>query len=195
MTTRAILISLCCLAMLLETGPSRAGTSTSDLMNTLPPIIKDTTRAANCTVTYLVTNVTTNDMIAVRMQIAPDPNDRAANDLMPCPPDVPPRVAAQALDACVVRAADSKDCVFADMGRDFEKQPRVGNTAENFSRCSSDKATDIGVACWQSGDLQVCDAGCGKSPAQSIAAAVTRCETKQQRQCPITGSVPVLAPE
>jgi hypothetical protein len=175
-------------------GLARAGTSTSDITNVLPPIVRDTSKAADCTVTYLVTNVVTNDTIAVRMQIAPDPNDVAVDNLMPCPPNVPPRLAARALDACVKRAADSKQCVFADMGRDFEKQPRVDNTAENYARCTSDRATDIGVACWRSGTLEVCDVGCGNSPVSAVAAAVTRCEAKQQRQCPITGSLPVLAP-
>jgi hypothetical protein len=175
-------------------GHAWAGTSTSDLMNVLPPVVKDTTKAASCTVTYLVTDVTTNDLFAVRMQIAPDANDVPANNLMPCPPAIPPRLAARALDACIKRATDPKHCVFADMGRDFEQQPKVDNTAENSARCASDKATDIGVACWRGGALEICDVGCGASPDKAVAAAVTRCEAKQQRQCPITGSLPVLAP-
>jgi hypothetical protein len=142
-----------------------------------------------------VTDISTNDMMAARMQIAPDPNERPVNNLMPCPRDVPPRVASRALDVCTIRAADPNNCVYADMGRDFEKQPRVDNTAENNARCASDKATDIGVACWRAGELQVCDVGCGKSPTGAISAAVERCEAKQQRQCPITGSLPVLAPK
>lgn len=174
---------------------ARAGTTTLEMMNALPPVIKDTTKAETCTVTYLVIDVATDDLIAVRMQIAPDPNDHPVNNLMPCPPDVPPRVASRALDACIIRAADPKDCVYADMSRDFEKQPKADNTAENSSRCASDKASDLGVACWRSGELQVCDVGCGNSPATAIAAAVNRCEAKHQRQCPITGSLPVLAPK
>jgi hypothetical protein len=188
---RRLLTVLCCLA---AAGLARAAVNTPDLLSGLPPVIEDTTRAAQCTVTYLVTDITTNDMIAVRMQISPDPNDRPVGDLMPCPANVPPRVASRALDACVARAADPRDCVFADMGRDFEKRPIVDNTAENTSRCRSDKATDIGVACWRSGQLQVCDVSCGGSPTAATAAAVSRCEAKQQRQCPISGSVPVLAP-
>jgi len=189
---RAIPIWLCCLAAL---GPARAGTSTSDLMNALPPVIKDTTQAASCTVAYLVTNVTTNDMFAVRMEIAPDPNDKPVNDLMPCPRNIPPRVASRALDVCINRAADPKHCVFADMGRDFAERPKADNTAENNARCASDTATDIGVACWRSGELEICGVGCGDSPAAAVTAAVNRCEAKQQRQCPITGSLPVLAPK
>jgi hypothetical protein len=124
-----VLTVLCCLATvgLIEAGPTRAAVNTPDLMNTLPPVIEDTTRAAHCTVTYLVTDITTNDMIAVRMQISPDPNDKPVDNLMPCPADIPPRVASRALDACVARAADPKNCVFADMGRDFEKRPIVGD--------------------------------------------------------------------
>ena len=196
MTIRPILIALCCLAMLVPIGaaPAHAGTSTFDTPNVLPPIIEDTTKAANCTVTYLVTDITTNDMLAVRMQISPDPNDMPKNNLMPCPPDVPPRIASRALDACIVRSADPRNCVFADMARDFENRPIADNTTENGSRCRSDKAADIGVACWRSGTLQVCAVGCGDSPETATAAAVTRCEAKHQRECPITGSLPVLAP-
>lgn len=186
-----IVTILCCLA---AAGPARAAVNSPDLMNGLPPVIEDTTRAAQCTVTYLVTDIRTNDMIAVRMQISPDPNDTPVDNLMPCPADIPPRLASRALDACVARAADPRNCVFADMGRDFEKRPTVDNTAENASRCRSDKAADIGVACWRSGQLQVCDVSCGGSPAAAAAAAVSRCEAKQQRQCPISGSLPVLAP-
>jgi hypothetical protein len=191
MTKRTFLIVFCCLTLL---SPARAGTSTFDIMNNLPPVVQDTTKAATCTVTYLVTDVTTNDLIAVRMQITPDPNEQPVGNLMPCPPNIPPRVASRALDACTKRAADPKQCVYADMGRDFEHRPKVDNTAENNSRCASDKASDIGVACWRAGELQVCGVGCGDSPATAVAAAVNRCEAKQQRQCPITASLPVLAP-
>ena len=186
-----VLALLCLLA-----GPSvvRAGTSSSDIQGGLPPVVTDTTKPADCTVTYLVTNIATNDTLAVRMQIAPDPNDTPVNNVMPCPPDIPPRVASRALDACTRRAAEPKHCVFADMGRDFQSRPGLDNTAEDNSRCASDKATDVGLACWRSGELDVCDVGCGSSAASAIAAAVGRCEAKQQRQCPITGSLPVLAP-
>jgi len=191
MTTRALLTMLCGLFV---SGAAFSVPRSFDQPNPPPPVIVDTTKAVNCTVTWLVTDITTNDTIAVRMQIAPDPNDQAVDNLMPCPRDVPPRLASRALDACVVRAADPKNCVYADMGRYFDKQPITNNSAENASRCASDKASDIGVACWRSGDLDVCGVGCGDSPANAISAAVTRCESKHQRQCPITGSRPVLAP-
>jgi hypothetical protein len=189
MTMRAIPLLLCgCILA----SPAKAVTSSYDYG--LPPVVEDTTKAANCTITWLVTDITTSDMLAVRMQITPDPNARPVNNLMPCPADVPPRLASRALDACVIRAGDPKDCVYADMARGFEKSPKADSSAENFSRCSSDKATDIGVACWLSGDLQVCGAACGDSPVAAISAAVSRCEAKHQHQCPITGSLPVLAP-
>jgi hypothetical protein len=194
MTIRSVLIALYCLIAAAAAWPADAVTSTFDMPNAPPPVVEDTTKAANCTVTFLVTDISTNDMIAVRMQISPDANQRPANNLMPCPRDIPPRIASRALDACSVRAADPKSCVFADMARGFESRPIADSTTENGSRCTSDKAADIGVACWRSGALQVCGVGCGDTPETATAAAVTRCEAKHQRQCPITGSLPVLAP-
>jgi hypothetical protein len=188
---RIMVTMLCCLA---APQVARAGTNSTDALGGLPPVVKDTAGPSDCTVTYLVTNVTTNDTIAVRMQIAPDPNDVPVNNVMPCPPDIPPRIASRALDACSRRAAEPKHCVFADMGRDFARQPRLDNTAEDHARCRSDKASYIGLACWRSGALDVCDVGCGASAALAIAAATERCQARQQRQCPITGSLPVLAP-
>jgi hypothetical protein len=189
--TRVIAVWLCCVAL---TPPSWAAPNTFDIQNDLPPVVEDSTKVANCTVTYLVNDIASNDTIAVRMQIAPGSNDRPVNDLMPCPEDIPPRVASRALNACVTRAADPKDCVFADMGRDFDKRRTVDGTTENSSRCASDKASYIGMACWRSGDVEICGVGCGGSPDLAVSAAVGRCEAKHQRLCPITGSLPVLAP-
>jgi hypothetical protein len=199
MSGRAVSLLLRCLALTFALSPAPfapawAAPTTGGSSSALPPVVEDTTKAAPCTITWLVTNIVTSDTFAVRMQIAPDPNDRPVNNLMPCPRDVPPRVASRALDACILRAADPKDCVFADMARGFEQRPNAENTAENASRCASDKASDIGVACWRSGALEVCGAGCGASPEAAIAAAVSRCESKHQQQCKITGSRPVLAP-
>ena len=171
-----------------------AATNTFAPDDGLPPIVEDTTKAADCTVTYLVADTATNDLYAVRMRIAPGVDERPVNGVMPCPRAVPLRVATRALDVCVDRAADPKNCVFADMGRGFETQPTASNTAENTSSCASDAASDIGVACWPSGELQVCGVGCGASPAAAVAAAVKRCETRHQRSCPITGALPVPAP-
>jgi hypothetical protein len=191
MLRRALLTSLLALAPI---ELLRAAPGSFDLQNAPPPVVEDTMKAANCTVTFLVSDIATNDMLAVRMMIAPKADDLPVNNRMPCPPDIPPRVAARALDACVIRAAEPNDCVYADMGRDFAARPNTNNSAENASRCVSDKASEIGVACWRSGELQICGVGCGDSPASAITAAVSRCEAKHQRQCPITGSIPVLAP-
>ena len=176
-------------------GQANAAADLTYTPNDLPPVIEDTTKPADCVVTYLVTDISTNDMFAVRMRIAPAESDKPVNNLLPCPKDVPPRLGSRALDVCAIRAADPKTCVFADMSREFEKHSTASNTAENTSRCASDAASDIGVACWRAGNLDVCGAGCGDSPATAIAAAVSRCEVKQQRQCPITGSLPVLSPK
>jgi hypothetical protein len=186
------LLALCLLLWL--PGLSVAGLDVPDDDPDLPPVIADTTAAAGCTVAYLLEDLATNDVTVVRMKIARDANDRAIGDRFPCPRDVPPRIGTRALDECIRRAADPKTCVFADMARDFEKRPAVALTAENASRCSSDKATDIGLACWRAGTFDVCAVACGDSPAHAEAAAVSRCESKHQRQCPITGSLPVLAP-
>jgi hypothetical protein len=191
MIIRALLLSLLCLA---SVHKGWAAPGSFDSPNTLPPVIEDTTKAEDCTVAYLVTDIRTNDTLEVRMQIRHDFNDHPVKNLYPCPPTIPPRLASRALDACIARAADPKDCVFADMSRGFEKQPKADNTAENYARCQSDQATDIGIACWRSGELQVCATSCGDSPATAIKAAVSRCEAKHQQQCPITGSRPVLAP-
>ena len=188
---RAGLVLVCLAARIIA---AQAVPTTFDLFNPPPTVVEDTTKAPNCTVTYLVIDIATSDVIAVRMRIAPAADDRPTNNVMPCPPNIPPRVAARALDACILRAADPKDCVYADMGRDFEQRPIANNTAENSSRCLSDKASDIGIACGRAGELQVCGVGCGDSPRAATEAAVARCEAKHQRQCPMTGSLPVLAP-
>ena len=174
---------------------AHAAVDTFDPASGLPPVVEDTTRAEDCTVTYLVTDITTNDTYGVRMRIAPGPNERpASNNLMPCPKSIPLRLASRALDVCIARALDPKVCVFADMGRDFEKRPAVSNSVESTSSCASDKATHVGVACWRAGELQVCGVGCGASPAAAVTAAASRCEAKHQRPCPVTGALPVLAP-
>ena len=192
MAIRALLLSLIWLAVPVRVW---AALDRFEAPNPLPPVIADATKAAQCTVTWLVSDITTNDTIAIRMRIAPEAETRPSNSLYPCPDVIAPRVAIRALDVCIARAADPKDCVYTDMGRDFEQRSTPNNSAENTSRCASDKATEIGVACWKSGELQICGVACGTSPASAIAAAVNRCESKHQKQCPITGSLPVLAPK
>jgi hypothetical protein len=120
--------------------------------------------------------------------------DTPVNNRLRCPAAMPIRVGLRALDVCTTRTGESKYCVFADMSRGFEREPTINNTAENASRCASDNASDIGVACWTSGKLLVCDVACGNSPKEAKASAQARCQDKQQQSCPVTASVPVSGP-
>ncbi|HEY0185721.1 MAG TPA: hypothetical protein VGC09_23200 [Rhodopila sp.] len=182
------------LALLLAVGGARAGPLASDLHLDLPPVITDDRAPPGCTVTYLVTNTEDNDLFAARMRVASADTDAPSNGRMPCPVDIPTRVGLRALDECATHAGASKYCVFTDMSRGFEHVPDVRNTSEIDSRCASDKFSDIGAACWMSGDRMVCNVGCGNSPAQAVAQARARCEAKQQRSCPVTATVPVSGP-
>lgn len=168
-----------------------AGPVAFDLELHVPPVVADSQAPLGCTVTYLVEDTSNGDLLAQRMQIASAETDQPVDHRLPCPAAVSSRLSAQALEVCTVRATDPKVCVYADMGRGFEQHPELRDTAENTSRCRSDQAAHIAVACWMAGNLPVCDVGCGWSPAQSIAQARERCEDKQQRSCQITASVPV----
>ena len=181
-------------AALLFVGAADAGPLPFDLHLNVPPVVADSQAPAGCTVTYLIADTANNDLFAARMRIAPAETDTPADNRMPCPADVPPRVGVRALDTCQSREADPKYCVFADMSRGFGSEPGIHNTSEIASRCSSDKFSDIGAACWMAGKLQVCDVACGTSPAQAAARAQARCEDKQQQSCPITATVPVSGP-
>ena len=159
-----------------------------------PPMLHDSTAPKQCTVTYLVEDIANNDTYAIRMQVAPSSTAVASEGRLPCPSIVPPRVGQRALDGCRERAADPKTCMFADMSRGFQSEPLIRNTSENASRCSSDLATDIGIACWKSGNLDVCNVACGSTSAEAMNSAKDRCEAKHLKGCRITGSMPVLAP-
>jgi len=180
--------------LLLSTGMVNAGPVPFDLQLSVPPIVTDSQAPAGCTVTYLIADTANNDLLAARMRIASVETDSPVNNRMPCPPDVPTRIGVRALDMCMSRAGESKYCVFADMSRGFEDQPVINNTSEIASRCSSDKFSDIGAACWMSGKLSVCNVACGNSPAEAVKQAQSRCEDKQQHSCPVTASVPVAGP-
>jgi hypothetical protein len=175
--------------------PARATPLSWDLKIDLPPIIQDSTKPRQCTVTWLLDDTATNDVYAVRMQITPTEDARPVGDRMPCPPVISPRIAARALDVCTARAADPRSCVYADMSRGFERERDIRNTAENSSRCASDQFSHIGVACWKSGGLEVCDVGCGRTAEDARAAARARCGEKHQKSCDTVGSLPVLAPD
>jgi hypothetical protein len=181
-------------ALLLSGGSASAGPLSFDLHLNVPPIVADSKAPAGCTVTYLIADTANNDLFAARMRIASAEADTPVDNRMPCPHDVPTRVASRALDMCTSRSGDPKSCVFADMAREFEHEPNIDNTSEIASRCSSDRFSDIGAACWMSGTLSVCDVACGNSPAEAAARAKTRCEDKQQHSCPVTATVPVSGP-
>ncbi len=190
-----LLLRLAMAAVLLWTLPARAVIQGFEVEDDVPPVIEDSTSAASCTIAWLVTDLSTHDTLVARMLVPSAPNERPVDNQMPCPKMVAPRIAARALDACVVRAAEPRTCVYGDMARDFLKRPTANNTAENTSRCASDRASDIGIACARAdGEAQLCAVACGNSPEAAIAAAVGRCETKHQLACDLTGSQPVLAP-
>jgi hypothetical protein len=180
--------------MALSSSAVNAGPMAADLHLDVPPVIADSKAPAGCTVIYMIADTANNDLFAARMRIASAETDTPVHNRMPCPSDVPPRIGLRALETCMSRAGDAKSCVFADMSRGFESEPEIHNTSEIASRCSSDKSTDIGAACWMSGKLSVCDVGCGNTPAQAMAQARARCEDKQQHSCPITAAVPVSGP-
>jgi hypothetical protein len=181
-------------ALLLAAGVSRAGPQAFDLHLYVPPVVADSQAPIGCTVTYLIADTANNDLFATRMRIASAETDTPVNNRMPCPQNVAPRVGLRALDRCMSRTGESRSCVFADMGRGFDREPDIHNTSEIASRCSSDKFSHIGVACWMSGKLSVCDVGCGNTPQEAVSQAQARCADKQQHACPITASVPVSGP-
>lgn len=160
----------------------------------LPPVIEDSTAPHPCTIAYLVADVRMNDVYAARMRITPAANARAVDGRMSCPSAVPPRLAAQAMVNCKARVADANQCVFADMARGFESEPEERNTAENTSRCASDRFTHIGIACWKAEGMDVCNVGCGQSGDDARSEARQRCEDKHQRSCAITGAMTILLP-
>jgi hypothetical protein len=173
---------------------AQAGPLGFDLGLHVPPVIADSTAPTKCTVTYMIADLTNNDLFAARMRIDAAETDTPVQNRLPCPAMIPPRVGLRALDVCTSRTGEAKYCVFADMARGFEREPDIRNTAENAARCSSDKASDIGVACWMSGTLSVCNTVCANSPAEALVQAKARCEDKQQHSCPVTATVPVSGP-
>jgi hypothetical protein len=188
-----VLLTLVVLLML--AAPGQTAPVRWELNINPPPVVQDTTKPHQCTVTWLVTDTATSDVYASRMQIAPAEDAHSVGDRMPCPSLVPPRMAFQALDACGSRAAELRNCVFADMSRGFEQQPTIRNSAENASRCASDTFSHIGIACRKSGDLSVCNVGCGRSAEDARQQALARCAEKQQNPCDTAGSIEILAPD
>jgi hypothetical protein len=99
------------------------------------------------------------------------------------------------MEPCLSRAGDLKQCVYGDMARGFESRPDIRQTAENTSRCASDLYQYIGVACWKSGDRDVCNVACGATEQETRDLARGRCEVKQQKRCDITGAAEILPPQ
>jgi hypothetical protein len=161
----------------------------------VPPVVTDTTKPRQCVIAYVVMDAATNDMFVSRQQVEPAQDQAPNRGLYPCPTDIPSRVASRALETCLSRAGDMKSCVFADMARGFENRPDIRQTAENTSRCASDLARYIGVACWKAGDQNVCNVACGENEQAARDLARGRCEIKQQKQCPIIGTAPILPPQ
>jgi hypothetical protein len=159
-----------------------------------PAVLEGVNQPRACTVTYLVEDFVTNDTFAARMQFNPAPNATPINGRLACPSLVPPAIARGALEGCRAHAGKRSDCVFADMRRGFVDTPGVGNTVENASRCTSDHASQIAIACAHSGTTDVCNVGCGEDADSAIAAARKRCEATHQAACGITGVLPVQVP-
>jgi hypothetical protein len=182
------------LLLLCTSLAAKAGPLSFDLDLHVPPVIADSTAPTKCTATYMIADTANNDLYAVRMRIESAETDTPVDNRLPCPATIPPRIGIRALDVCASRSADAKYCVFADMSRGFEHDPDIRNTADNAARCTSDKASDIGVACWMSGGLSVCNVACANSPQDAVVQAKARCEDKQQHSCPITATVPISGP-
>ena len=189
MIARLILALMVVLPLASATIAAPVSTSTG---STVPPVVTDTSKPRQCVIAYLVTDVGTNDTFVSRHQIEPAQDEKPSRGRYACPTEVPARVATRALEPCLVRAGDLKLCVFGDMGRGFENRPDARQTAENTSRCASDLATHIGIACWQAGDRDVCNVACGNTEQEARDQARGRCEVKQQKRCTITGAVEIL---
>lgn len=161
----------------------------------VPSVVTDTAKPRQCAIAYLVADVGTNDLYVSRHQIASSPDETPSRGRYACPTAVPARVATRALEPCQARAGDRKLCVFGDMGRGFESRRDPRLTAENTSRCASDLASYIGIACWKSDDVNVCNVACGNTEQEARDLARGRCEVKQQKRCEITGAAEILPPQ
>jgi hypothetical protein len=187
-------IGIACVLAVLAGGMARAAPVPFDLNLNTPEVVLDTKRPPACTIAWLVTDTSANDMFAIRMQITPLPDATPVNGHMACPSAVAPRVADRALTGCADRSADPKSCVYADMSREFMQSRSVAASSENASRCRSDQANYIGFACLNIDGVDVCSVGCGATGQAAEAAAQARCLAKQQRACTMGATLPVLAP-
>ncbi|HTW69146.1 MAG TPA: hypothetical protein VME47_04590 [Acetobacteraceae bacterium] len=201
MSTRSVRLSACRLVVLLVplllAGTASQGAPENFNLGSygLPSVVARGGKPLMCTVTYLVEDDATNETYAARMQFEPSPDPTVGqNGRMRCPGMMPPSVGEAALNGCRSHAAKAADCVFADMKKQFPAAPSVDNTSASGSRCSSDQATEIAIACASSGGQEVCNVGCGEEPDTAVKAARQLCEATHGKTCNITGWVPVEAP-
>jgi hypothetical protein len=159
-----------------------------------PTVLEGVGQLRACTVAYLLVDVAANDTFIARMQFTPSPSTVPLQSRLPCPALVPKLVGETALNLCRDHAARPADCVFADMNRGFHDAPELANTTEDASRCTSDRASRIAIACANAGDASVCNVGCAEDSPTAIAEARSRCEATHQTSCPITAVLPVSAP-
>jgi len=175
-------------------GAALAGPTAFDLGLHVPPVVVDSEAPPDCTAAWSVINYTTNDLFVARARIAHGDGEKPVNGRMACPAAIPVRVAERALDGCVATALEPKQCVYADMSRGFEAAADIRNTSENAARCTSDKASFIGVACVLVSDRPICASACGETAAEAENQAAARCQDKQQRVCLLKASAPIAMP-
>ena len=181
------------ISLLWLTVPTRGASLGVDFDSGAPPALQGD-RPKECTITYLMEDLSTSDTYAARMRISPTPDALASGGRLPCPTFVSERINQRALDFCRERVVNPKDCVFDDMGRGFAHDPRRGETSAGGSRCASDLSSEIGIACWNNGTFDICNVACGLNVQAAQVAALNRCQVKHEKKCTIIGSVPVLAP-
>jgi hypothetical protein len=188
--------SIAALFALLLVGSAAWGAAVSSADDIgVAAVVTDTTKPRQCVFAYMVVDAGNNDMFVSRQQVAQGQDESANRGRFPCPTQVPARLATRALEACLTRAADQKLCVHGDMARGFESRTDIRQTAENTSRCASDLANYIGIACWDAGERNVCNVACGGTEQEARDQARGRCEVKQQKRCPITGVAEILPPQ
>jgi hypothetical protein len=187
---KRVLAALLAVAALLP-AVSGAGPASYDMDLAMPPVIRDAQAPTACTVMFLIEDIANGDLFAQRIRVPALDSDVAVDHRMPCPPDVMPRLSNFAREVCNLRATDRRNCVYADMSREFAARPDINATSANTARCQSDLASHLGAACWMNGLTAICNVGCGSNPAEAIARARSRCEEKQQRACPVSAAVAV----
>ena len=196
MRNSTIARSFAVLCAILLAGPAAWAAAVSSAEDIgVPSVVTDTTKPRQCVFAYLAVDAGNNDIFVSRQQVVPGQDESANRSRFACPTQVSTRLASRALESCLARSADRKLCVYGDMARGFESRSDIRQTAENTSRCASDLANYIGIACWDAGDRNVCNVACGETEQEARDQARGRCEVKQQKRCPITGVAEILPPQ